>query len=185
MNEPTSFRAGDSVTWTTTLPAYPSAAGWSIKYRLLWPTGSAVDITTTADGCDYTALQTATDTATWPAGTATLVTLAEKGSGAALQRVTLGQEAVTILPNLATATTLDNRSQAVKGLADARAALAAYMAQGKLHVAEYDIAGRRMKFRAASEITDLIGYYEREVARERAASAILQGGSPGRVLSRF
>ena len=70
-------------------------------------------------------------------------------------------------------------------LANARAALASYMAKGQLHVAEYDVGGRKMKFRAASEITDLIAYYEREVAKERALQAMLAGGSPGRVVTRM
>ena len=42
-----------------------------------------------------------------------------------------------------------------------------------------------MKFRDANDITDLIAHYEREVAAERALSAIQQGGSPGRVYVRF
>ena len=97
----------------------------------------------------------------------------------------LGQAQVTILPDLNAAATFDGRSQAVKGLADARAALAAYMANGQMHVAEYDIAGRTMKFRTSKEITDLIAHYEIAVAGERAAAAIQQGVSPGRVVTRF
>lgn len=185
MNEPTTFRAGDSAAWTTSLPAYPSADGWALKYRLLWQTGAAVDISATASGTDYSVSLTAANTAAWAAGSATLVSRMERGSGASLERITLGQLAVTILPDLAVAATYDNRSQAVKALAAARAALAAYMDKGQAHVAEYDIAGRRMKFRSTTEITDLIHYYEREVAREQAATAILQGGTPGRVVTRF
>lgn len=181
MTAPTTFRAGDSVSWVESLPAYPAADGWALKYRLLWAAGTAVDIPTSADGSDYSVSLATAATTDWAAGTATLVSWVEK-TGA---RVTLGQQAVTILPNLAIADTHDGRSQAVKALADAKAALAAYMANGQTHVAEYDIAGRRMKFRAASEIIDLINHYEREVASERALQALLQGGSPGRVLTRF
>ncbi|MEW6612698.1 MAG: hypothetical protein AB1409_08155 [Pseudomonadota bacterium] len=181
MNAPTSFRAGDSVSWTETLAAYPASAGWALKYRLLWSTGTAVAITATASGDGFAVTLSATDTAAWTAGAATLVSWVEKGT----QRVTLAQQAVTILPNLAAAATYDGRSQAQKALADAKAALAAYMANGQIHVAEYEIAGRRMKFRSSAEIRDLINHYEREVAAERALQALLEGGTPGRVLTRF
>lgn len=182
MNTPTVFRAGDSVSWTESLPAYPANEGWSLKHRLLWQSGTAVAINTTASGIEHTATVSAADTASWASGAATLVSWVEKGAS---ERQTLVQQAVTILPNLATASMYDGRSQAVKALADARAALAAYNANGQSHVAEYDIAGRRMKFRATSEITALINYYEREGAGERALQAALEGGSPGRVLTRF
>jgi len=179
--EPTSFRAGDSIAWTLSLPEYPASAGWALKYRLLWPTGTAVAINSSAAGDDHAVSLAATDTAAWAAGKATLLAWVEKG----IERITLKQPLVDVLPNLAAASVYDGRSQAVKALADAKAALAAYMAAGQTHVAEYDIGGRRMKFRTSAEIIDLINYYERETAGERALQAALQGGSPGRVLTRF
>jgi hypothetical protein len=184
MEEPTTLRAGDSVSWTKSLPAYPSADGWSLHYRLLWPTGTAVEITASASGVDYTVSLTAANTASWAAGAASLVSYVKKGSGASEERATLERLDVTILPDLTTAATFDGRTDNQKALADARAALKAYMASGKAHVSEYDIAGRKMKFRAAGEIIDLINYYEREVARERIATAIANGGAPGRVMYR-
>ena len=177
MTAPTTFRAGDSVTWTEELPAYPASAGWALKYKLLWASGTAVAINAVASGDAHAVSLAASATVDWAAGSATLVSWVEKG----VERVTLDQQSVTIQPNLAAASTFDGRSQAVKGLADAKAALAAYVAGGKAHVAEYDIAGRRMKFRSSKEITDLIDFYEREAAGERALAAVLQGGSPGRV----
>lgn len=185
MEAPTTLRAGDSLAWDISLPAYPASAGWALKYRLLFPSGTAVDIATTGVGDIYSVALTAANTAGWTTGAATLLAYLEKGSGPSLERVTLSQQSVTVLPDLHAAATLDNRSQAVKALADARTALAAYMANGQAHVAEYEIAGRRMKFRIASEITDLITYYEREVAKERVALAVQSGASPGRVLTRF
>ena len=181
MNAPDSFRAGDSVSWIESLPAYPVADGWALKFRLLWQTGTAVNIATTGSGTDYTVTLAPSDTASWAAGSATLISWVEKTG----KRILLEQESVTVLPDLAIAATYDGRSQAVKGLADARVALAAYMTKGQAHVAEYDIAGRRMKFRAATEIEDLISYYEREVAKERALKASLDGISAGRVCVKF
>lgn len=181
MNAPDSFRAGDSVSWDESLPEYSAVDGWALKYRFLWPTGSAITLAATASGSDYSVALTPTDTASWVAGSATLVSWVEK-TGA---RVLLAQKSITILPDLAIAGTFDGRSLAVHALIDARAALAAYMAKGQIHVGEYDIAGRRMKFRSSVEITDLIQYYEREVAKERALQAAMNGVSAGRVCVRF
>jgi hypothetical protein len=181
MNAPTTFRAGDSITWTDSLAAYPADDGWALKYKLLWPSGSAVEIATTPAGADHAVALTSANTAAWVAGSATLLAYVEKGA----IRATLASDPVTIQPNLVTATSFDGRSIAVRSLADARAARSAYLLGGKAHVAEYDIAGRRMKFRTVKEIGDLIEQLEREVARERAAQALLEGGTPGRVQVRF
>ncbi|MDT3708161.1 MAG: hypothetical protein ROZ09_15170 [Thiobacillus sp.] len=183
-NEPTAIRAGDSVSWSRELPEYSSDAGWALKYRLLYTVGTAVAIASTGAGTTHTVELTSAQTATFAAGTATLVAFVENATTA--DRVTLEATPVTILPDLTTAATHDGRSANQVALANAEAALAAYMAKGQAHVAEYDIAGRRMKFRAASEITDLISYYERECAKERVAQALLEGNpAPGRVAVRF
>lgn len=183
---PTTFRAGDSAAWQTALPDYPSTDGWSLIYRLIFPSSAIADFAAAGGlGGDYTVSLSATTTSAWLAGAATLVSRVERGSGAGLERITIGQQAVTVLPNLATAASFDGRSAAAKALADARAALAQYMANGQVHVAEYDIAGRRMKFRTTQDILDLIAYYEREVAKERAAAALMQGIVPGRIYTRF
>lgn len=181
--EPASIRAGDTVTWTRETPEHSAVDGWALKYRLLWATGSAVDITSTGAGTLHTVSLTAAQTALYTAGAATLVAYMENSGTSA--RDTLEAQPFTILPNLVTATTFDSRSAAAIALADAKAALAAHMASGRVHVAEYDIAGRTMKFRAADEIRALIEYYEAEVGKERAALAALSGGSPGRVYTRM
>lgn len=184
-NEPTVIRAGDSVAWTRELPEYSAAAGWALKYRLLYASGTAVDITSTGVGPLHTVSLTSANTGAYVAGSATLAAYVEKGFGPTLERATLESTAITILPNLITAATYDGRSANQIALANARAALASYMAKGQLHVAAYDIAGRTMTFRAATEITDLIQYYEREVFKENALLAAMNGVSAGRVQVRF
>lgn len=174
MDEPTSFRAGDSAAWTATLQDYPASAGWTLSYRLLSQAGVAQDIETTPVGDDYHVSLTTADTAAWPAGNATLVKIVSKGS----ERITLGAPVVAILPNLATAPTYDGRTQNEKGLADAEAALAAYVAAGQMHVEGYEVAGRTMKFRTVQDIKDLIAHYRVAVMRDRTAQALLNGDQP-------
>jgi hypothetical protein len=184
-NVPPTLRAGDSVSWSASADGYLPAAGWSLKYRLLWPAGAA-ELAATAAGSGWSVAQTSVQTSAWPAGSATLIARVEKGTGPALERVTLGSMAVTILPDLNAATQYDGRSQAQRGLDDANAALTAYLAGGKAHVAEYGIAGRQIKFRSVDEIRALIEHYTRQVSAERAATALLSGlPPPGRIYSRF
>lgn len=180
MTAPSSYRAGDSVSWTETLEAYPASAGWSLKYRMLWSAGNT-QINTTASGDDHVASVAAATSANWPAGSATLASWVERGA----EKITLGSEPVTILPNLSIAASYDGRSRNQRALAAAEAALLAYAEGGKAHVAEYEIDGNRMKFRDTQQILDLIAHYKREVAKEAGALALLQGGSPpGRIYYR-
>lgn len=181
MSAPSTFRAGDSAGWTIDLPEYPAADGWVLTYRMLWTTGTAIDLPTTAAGAAYTVALTSADTAAWPAGAATLVHWVEKGA----ERVTLGAQSVSIAPDLTTAATHDGRSLNRRALDDARAALAAHMASGRAHVESYTIAGRSMKFRSVQELRDLIAYYEAEVAKESAARAAYAGVAGGRIFTRM
>lgn len=184
MTEPTTLRAGDSATWSLDLPLYPASSGWSLHYRLLWRTGAPINIAAVPDagGTLYTVTLTADATAAFAPGAATLVWWIKNEAG---QQFTLGHQAVTILPNLISAGNFDARSASQIALADARAALAKYVSGGRLHVSEYSIAGRNMKFRSADEIQALISHYEREVARENSIAALLQGVASGRVCIRM
>lgn len=184
-NEPTVIRAGDSVAWTRELPEYSAADGWTLKYRLLWPAGSPAVIASTGVGTRHSVALSAADTATYTAGTATLVAYVERQAGATLYRVTLESQTVTVLPNLAVSTAHDGRSANKIALDATYAALASYTAKGQSHVAEYDIAGRRMKFRDSADIIALIQFYERAVAKESAALAVMNGVAAGRVQVRF
>jgi len=178
MDQPTTFRAGDSVAWTVSLPDYPASAGWTLRYRLLFPAGTLQTIATTASGDDFTVTQSAVDTADWTPGKATLVSIVENSP----QSITLAADVVTILPDLKVATTHDGRTANEKALADAEAALAAYVAAGQMHVEGYEIAGRVMKFRTLQDITDLINHYKFLVSRDNALKNLYAGGSPpGRV----
>lgn len=178
MNSPTTFRAGDSASWSESLSAYPASAGWVLKFRMLWPTGQGIDIPTTADGDNHAVALTAATTKDWQPGKATLVAWVEKGA----ESITIGEKPVLVLADLRQKVNHDGRSTNRRALDAAEAALLKYLEGGQAMVEEYEIAGRRMKFRSTQEIRDLIAHYKREVAKENAALAILQGGGmPGRV----
>ena len=163
--EPLSIRAGDSLTWSRSLPEYSAADGWTLKYRILWTTGSSpASFSASGVGTQHTVTLAAVTTAAWSAGRATLFVYVERTVGPATERVSLETKTIDIAANLATATTFDGRTANAKALDDLKAALASYC------VAEYQIGDRRMKFRSTTEIADLIAYYERAVAIERGVS---------------
>lgn len=184
MTDPTTLRAGDSATWSCDLPDYSADDGWAAHYRLIWPSAEIAprDISTTAAGTLHTVQLDPTDTRAYASGPATLVKWVTHTDG---RRVTLGSSAITILPDLTSLTRHDPRSANEIALADARAALAAYVASGRLHVAEYTINGRAMKFRGTEEISKLISHYERQVAADNALAAALSGVASGRICTRM
>ncbi len=183
MTAPTHFRAGDSASWSETLPAYPHTDGWVLRYRLLSPCAPPVEIAATAGAApdEYQVTLGSTDTAAWTPGDLTLVAYVERGA----DRHTLGSQPAVVTPDLTTAPVHDGRSINRRALEDARAALAAHMASGRAHVESYTIAGRAMKFRSVQELRDLITYYEAEVAKENAARAAYAGVAGGRIFTRM
>ncbi|HRQ47779.1 MAG TPA: hypothetical protein PK725_12570 [Rhodocyclaceae bacterium] len=185
MSTPTQIRAGDSASWTESLPDYPPAAGWQLTVRILWPTASAYAVAAVEEAGDYRVTIPATATEAWTAGRATLVRVLTRTVGEDEERVTLAPVVLHVQPNLATVAQLDGRTDAERALADAEAALAAYLASGRLHVAGYTINGRQMTFRSADELRAIIEHYKREVTAERARAAALNGYAPERIFTRF
>lgn len=179
--EPTEIRAGERVVWTRSLPAYLPADGWALRYRVLWTTPMPADIATVANGAVHRVELSGATTATYRPGPATLVGWVDRGS----DRVTMLQQPLRILPDLASATSLDGRTDNQRALEAARSALAAYVSGGNSLVEEYEILGRRMRFRSLKEAQDLVAHYERAVARDTARTAAAQGVVPGRIYTRF
>ena len=157
--------AGDTLDFVTTLPDYPAGGGWTLHYRLSpRSSGSAIDITCTASGDDHRCGAAASVTATWAAGeyswSCWVTKDAERYGGTAYP----WRGECTILPNPATATTYDGRSDARKALDAINAALATYAE--KAHIVEYEIGGRRMKFADQSALLVMRQRLAAEVAAE-------------------
>lgn len=177
--EPAAVVAGDTLTWKRTLADYP-AGMWTLKYRLINAAGK-FDITAAADGTDHLVTVSSTATANYTAGDYTWTAWVEKTG----ERVTVGGGTITIKPNIAALTTLDGRTEAAKILDQLMAAYTAYTVSNGL-VAEYEINGRRMKYRSAAEILEQINLWESRVAAEKRAERIAAGLPSGnKLLVRF
>lgn len=177
--EPTSFTAGDTVAWTKTLADYPADV-WTLKYRFINALGK-FDITATASGTDYAVSVSNTTSADYKAGDYTFTAWVEKSGS----RVTVGSGTCTVKPDIAALNVLDARTDAVQIVAQLTAAYKTYTTNNGL-ISEYEIGGRRVKYRSAAEILTQINFWEARVAAEKKAERIAAGlGGGGKLLVRF
>lgn len=182
--------AGDALDFDTSVVdsegnQYTPADGWSMTLRLVpRSSGSAISMSTTAtaDNLEFAVEVASATTAAWTAGYYSAFALVTKSG----ERKTVHIGEVEILADPATATSYDIRSDADLTLAALRDALKSYATNNQGHVAEYEIAGRRMKFRSSAEIVQQIEYWEGVVAAEKAAERVAAGRPSGRkVYTRF
>lgn len=165
--EPSEVVAGDTVSWEKSIADYPATDGWTLKYRVINSAGK-IDITATADGADYLVDESPATSAAWAAGQYTWVSYVEK-SGA---RHTVGRGSITVKPDLAAeSTSYDTRTTAKKTLD----AIETWLTSRDLGVAEYEIAGRRMKYIPVAELLSLRSKLKAEVTREEAAERLALG----------
>lgn len=176
ISEPVILRAGITTRWRRYWAGMPAPV-WTLSYRILYPAAAAYDVPVAADGDGFVA--TIPSSAPLAAGQATLYGTATDGADV----VSVYAARLEILPDLATADTLDPRSPAEIALADAEAALAEYLKSGG-HISQWSIGGKTMQFRAADDILALVNHYRQIVARERIATSIAAGGAPGRLITR-
>lgn len=173
--EPASVVAGDTWTWKRALADYP-AGTFTLKYRLINAAGK-IDITAAADGTDHLVTVSSATSAGHTSGDYAWTAWVEKTG----ERWTVGAGTLTVKPNIAALNTLDARTDAAKILDQLLAAYTSYTASNG-HVAEYEIAGRRMKYRSAAEILEQISVWEARVAAEKRAERIAAGLGGGNKL---
>lgn len=176
MAEPSSIRAGDTVTWERELPDFAPSAGWALAYRLIPASGAAVDISTTGSGSTYTATLSASASAALAAGNCTLAGFVTKGA----ESQTVYQAALAVLPNLRTAAAFDPRTPNEIELAAAREA----WARG---TKSYAVGDRQVTYTDAADMLTRIRWLEQQVSTERYYAALGAGqeaSPPGRVMYR-
>lgn len=167
--EPTSFTAGDTLSWTKSLSDYPASASWVLHYRLINAAGK-FDITGTASGDDHLISILASATATYTAGTYSWQAYVTKG----VERYTVGTGTVNVLPDLAAQSAgYDNRSPARKALDALNAGLQAFGSNA--HVQSYAIEGREMRYRTFADFMAARDRLTQEVAREEAGQRAAAG----------
>ncbi|HSD36090.1 MAG TPA: hypothetical protein VLC92_01195 [Rhodocyclaceae bacterium] len=166
--EPTSLRAGDSTSWTKSLPDYPASAGWVLAYRLVPQAGgTASTIPTVAAGDDHAVILTGEQTAEFFVGDCTLVGAVTKLA----ERITVVTRSCTVLPDLMAAGVSDPRSTARKIVE----AIDAWLSGKAGWAGEKQIADRHIKDHPLPDLILLRDRFARDVASEDARLAILNG----------
>lgn len=169
--EPASIRAGDSASWQISDANYPAGDGWGLTYTFINAAGK-FSIASTASGNDHAVHVLPAVTALYLAGAYAWQCVAGNGTDA----YTIRAGNMEVVASFAAATTLDARSHAEKTLA----ALEAWIENHDLAVAEYEIAGRRMKYISIPDLLKLRDQYRREVRSQPGAAP-----KSGRVYLRF
>lgn len=174
--EPARLIAGDTARWSRLLAGYPASAGWLLSYELV-NAGAQIGFGSSALGMSHLVNVPAAVTAGWAPGAYAWRARATLGADV----FTVGSGQMQIEPAFSTA--LDARSharrtlQAIEDTLEGRASSA---------TAEYQIAGRSLKYIPIAELLVLRDRYRRDVAAEDAAARMAAGlGNPGRIYTRF
>lgn len=179
--EPTTARAGDTWRWTRTLADYLSSDGWTLKYRFKSPS-AGFEIEASADGDGWAVTVAASTTTGYAAGTYAWIAWVEGGSS---EKYTVDTGTLTIDPDFRSGTATaayDARSHARKTLD----AIKVWIEARDQGVAEYEIAGRRMKYIPIADLLKLRQYYQAEVNAEIAAEKLANGlASPAKIQFRL
>lgn len=169
--EPSRVTAGDTITWTKSLPLYPADAGWVLTYTLINAAGK-ITIAASASGADHLVAVSAATSAAYAAG----VYQWQAHVAKAADRFTIGSGSITVAPNLAAATTHDARSSARKALDAVNAIFEAYGA--KSYLQSFEIAGRKQQFHSPGDFLAFRSRLMAEVAREDNAARLAAGLAP-------
>ena len=164
MSIPTSFTAGDSVSWTHSEGDYLPEDSWVLSYHFV-AIGFQYTLATTDNGdSTHAAALSATDSASFPSGVVTYQASVVKGA----ERHTVATGAIDVAADFATFDGgYDSRTDAQKyldGLLNARAVMA--LKGTPVTVSSYSLEGQATTYRTLDEIDSAISRARGEVARE-------------------
>ena len=161
--------AGDTWSWTITLPDWTPAGGYTLKYFFRGPGKLDILATASADNASFVAAATPTQTEGLPAGTYEWQLCVFDASN---NRQELARGEVEVLPDIASQTQPnDNRSWVKKTLDAIRANL-----QGRASRVEqeYMVAGRQARLLTMKELLDAEGEFAARYRKEQIDSGQLK-----------
>jgi len=169
ITEPTELTAGDSWQWDRTLPGFPPADGWTLRYALRGP--GRLDIEAQPAGGVYQVRVAAAETTKLPAGSYRWAMAVEHEDG---RRHTIATGRIQVAADFAQLE--DGLTHAERTLRVIHAAI-----EGRLtaDIESYSINGRAVNKIPLEQLLKLRGHYRSEVRRER------NGGRWGRAEVHF
>jgi len=166
--EPTTFRAGDLLSWSKSLLDYPASGGWTLAYTLI-NAAAKITINASASGADFLISIAASVTAAYTAGSYRWMARVTKGTDI----YTVAEGMIEILPNLAALSTYDGRTHAKKML---EAIEAAYEGKASTTQLQLEINGRRIINFTPADLIKWRSFYQAEVAKEADADSFARTG---------
>ena len=174
--EPARVNAGNTAKWLKSLAEYPASAGWVLTYELV-TADQRITFSSSPSGDDHLINVAAATTAAWAAGAYQFRALA-----ALLGEVyTVASGRMEVAPAFDAA--VDARSQVRRTLEAIEATLEGRATSA---TAEYQIAGRSLKYIPIPDLLVLRDRYRRDLRAEEDSAAAAAGLGPrGRVFVRF
>jgi hypothetical protein len=177
--------AGDTLDFPTTVNAFPATDGWTLKYRMLPllnglvdPTGLPIAFTANVVNNEYRVQVGPSITAGWAARDYKWSGWVEKPGAS----YTVDEGFATVKPDPRVSTDgTDPRSFARRMVAQLEAALTA-ATSGSTLILEYEINGRRIRYRDGVAVAGALKDYRAEVWREDNAARMAQGAPNARPL---
>lgn len=177
--EPSQIRVGDTLSWRKSIAGYP-ASDWTLTYTLINSTGK-ITITGTADGVEHVISVASTVTDEYVAGWYDYTAHVSDGA----DRISIGYGRIQVLPNLAAATTYDNRSHARKMLDAIESALESSATKSQLDLLTSEFQDRKIS-RDKEKLLVLRDRYKAEVSAEDRAESVRRGlGTNRRIQTRL
>jgi hypothetical protein len=184
--EPSSLYAGDTISWLIAVPDYPATAGWTLKYKAVSNvTSGYFALVSTANGDQHqvdvvgasvVGPPAVTGTDSYVPGSYTLTRYVEHSDGS---RVTLGELALTVKPNLAgKSAAFDNRSHVKKVLDAIEAVMEGRAASDQL---ELTIDGTTLKRMPVAELLKFRSQYLTYYQQELAAASVSSSAGVGKI----
>jgi hypothetical protein len=183
MNEPKRFVAGDTVSWSKSVPEYPPGNGWTLTYSF-WNEYRSFRVDAVTDNGIYSIqIPASVSEAIYP-GRYSWQAFVSKGSEESLQRHTVGSGEVVVKHNPARTDGkgLDSRSEIKKAL-DAVNAVIAKTATSDQR--SYTIEGRSLERRNNDELIGLRNDLEQKYAQELREERLEQGVGGSKIYVRF
>ena len=173
---PAQFTSGDTVAWKISLSDYPASAGWVLHYVLLNAL-QKITIDAASSGDDHLVTIPSATSSAYSSGEYRWQAYVTK----AAERFTVATGSLTVLQGFADLSAgFDTRSHVKKTLE----AIESWLENKNPAVAEYEIAGRRMRYIGIGDLLNLRDRYKQELARENIANGIGLGGR-GKLQVRF
>lgn len=177
MNIPSTIRAGDTLSWTESLPDYPAGDGWTLAINLAKYGDPTITITASTSGDSYAVSATAATTKGWVPGIYAWQAYVYKLGGAPSaisEKYTIEHGQLTVLPDITQATSATDLRSDCKKTLDAIEAL--LIGKATADVLSYSVAGRAIAKMAPTELLkwrDVCRVeYQRELDAERVAKGL-------------